>query len=119
MSFHMNTNIVNMNICYILFTAKARSFVACCECQKRRVIYSNSRLSHAQETALAILKENRLYVCGDTLFPDGHEETDCIIVREGIGCEDPIEVPYYSGIKKYKLHNTVGNIQFVLEYFIY
>ncbi len=83
---------------FYFFVAKVRDFVVCCECGKRRVVYSSRKLSAAEERALIRLQEELLYICGSPLFPGG-EFQDKIVVREGINCQAPIETTYYAGIK--------------------
>ncbi|XP_065929132.1 uncharacterized protein [Magallana gigas] len=80
----------------LLVATKVRDFVVCCECGKRRVVYSSRKLSAAEERALIRLQEELLYICGSPLFPGG-EFQDKIVVREGINCQAPIETTYYAG----------------------
>lgn len=82
--------------------AKVRDFVVCCDCGKRRVVYSSKKLSPPEERALCRLQEELLYTCGSPLFPGG-EFQDTIVVREGLNCQTPIETTYYAGKKKYIL----------------
>ncbi|XP_052761673.1 uncharacterized protein LOC128204302 [Mya arenaria] len=77
-------------------TAKVRGFVHCCECGKRRVVYSEKRLCPQEEKSLIRVQEELLFVCCAVLFPGGQYQ-DIIIVKEGQCCSSPIEVTYYAG----------------------
>ena len=69
----------------------------CCECGKRRVIYSAKRLSIAEERAVTRVQEELLYMCGSPLFPGGSLQ-DTILVKEGLKCSSPMEASYYAGM---------------------
>lgn len=85
---------------YFFFCSQGERF--CCDCGKRRVVYSSKKLSPPEERALCRLQEELLYTCGSPLFPGG-EFQDTIVVREGLNCQTPIETTYYAGKKKYIL----------------
>jgi hypothetical protein len=70
--------------------------VPCTECGKRRVIYSGSKLTSAEQRLILRVEEELLYVCGSPLFPGGDHQ-DRIIVREALSCASPIETAYYAG----------------------
>lgn len=81
---------------WFYIAARVRGFVSCCECGKRRVVYSSKRLTSKEENALKRVQEELLFVCGSVLFPGG-EYQDTIVVKEGQSCNSPIEVTYYAG----------------------
>lgn len=81
----------------IIVSAKVRGYVICCECGKRRVIYSAKKLSVLEERAVTRVQEELLYTCGCPLFPGGNLQ-DTILVKEGISCISPMEATYYAGI---------------------
>ena len=84
----------------LLVAAKTRSWIACSECDKRRVIYSANRLTKNEELALVRLKEETIYICGNSLFCDDHDLSEKLVVRESLNCESNIEIPYYSAVTK-------------------
>lgn len=81
----------------MLIQGKVRDYVCCCECEKRRVVYSMKKLSAREQLALARLKEETLYSCGCALFPEGSQYGNVMVVREGITCLSNMETTYYAG----------------------
>ena len=82
----------------ILLSAKVRSFVTCCECQKRRIVYSAARFSKKEEEAITRASEELYYVCGTTLFEEG-AFAGKLVVKESINCTTPIETAYFAGLE--------------------
>lgn len=77
--------------------AKARSFILCKECGKRRVVYGSKNLTMPQTRALERLEEELVYVCGAPLFSDGPLQ-DVLYVKEALNCSSDMEATYYSDI---------------------
>ena len=84
---------------HCFYTGKVRTFILCCECGKRRVVYSPKKLTVTDMLAIHRLQEELIYTCGDTLFPEGSEYREVVIVREGITCKSAMETTYYAGGK--------------------
>ncbi|XP_062607327.1 uncharacterized protein LOC134269120 [Saccostrea cucullata] len=82
----------------VLIGGKVRSFIICCLCGKRRVVYSKERLSRLQITDIEEVQDNLLYTCGSSLFPEGHRCYDNVVVTEGLECATEMETTYYAGI---------------------
>ena len=87
-----------------------RSTIVCTECEKPRLIYSKTRLSHDQRDSLdKLLDVDRLYVCGEPLFPpvageDPRHELDGIVfIRRALVCRNHVERNYYPAVGNLKL----------------
>lgn len=82
----------------LLVGTRARTFIACSDCGKSRVVYSKTKLSKLAGDAVRRVCEQNTYCCGDPLFPESGISYDSIVVREGITCTSPMETTYYSNI---------------------
>nr|XP_022308033.1 uncharacterized protein LOC111114036 [Crassostrea virginica] len=82
----------------VLVAGKVRSFVMCCLCGKRRVVYCKERLSRQQITDIEEVQDSLFYTCGSTLFPTGHRYHETIVVKEELECTAEMETTYYAGI---------------------
>ena len=73
-----------------------RATIVCVECQKPRVIYSNTKLSQRQEVLLAINMSEYEYTCGSHLFPPSCERLlQTLTLRPQLTCAQPVELPFY------------------------
>lgn len=77
--------------------------VVCGECLKPRCVYSIRRLTQEEFQSLAQLKEDVLYVCGGTLFPETSDLSQLCCVEPNINCNSTISVHYFSCRKKFDL----------------
>nr|XP_022291791.1 uncharacterized protein LOC111103077 [Crassostrea virginica] len=77
---------------------KVRSFIMCCLCGKRRVVYCKEPLSRQQITDIEEVQDSLFYTCGSTLFPTGHRYHETIVVKYGLECTAEMETTYYAGI---------------------
>lgn len=79
------------------FSAKVRAFITCKECGKRRVVYSQAKLTTTELRSVTRVEEELVYTCGNPLFYAG-QFRDKILVKEGLSCSSEIEAAYYAGI---------------------
>lgn len=80
-----------------MISGKVRSFIMCCLCEKRRVVYCKERLSRQQVTDMEVVQDNLLYTCGSMLFPSGHRNHETVVVKEGLECAAKMETTYSAG----------------------
>ncbi|XP_052720051.1 uncharacterized protein LOC128191789 [Crassostrea angulata] len=80
-----------------LIGGKVRSFIMCCLCGKRRVVYCKERLSRQQVTDIEVVQDNLLYTCGSMLFPYGHRNHETVVVKDGLECAAEMETTYSAG----------------------
>ena len=80
----------------IMNSNKVRTTIQCNVCDKPRCVYAKLKLTKPQQEAIAYLVASHEYTCGAPLFADGHEFAEIAVVRRGINCGNPIEVPYYN-----------------------
>lgn len=89
----------------LLVSTKARMTVACCQCNKPRVVYSPLRLQQAVQKFVHDLAEFLQYSCGSPLYYELPEnwsvelKQNSPIVRENMTCSTPVEFAYYSSHK--------------------
>lgn len=83
---------------FFFIPGKVRSFIMCCLCGKRRVVYCKERLSRQQITDIEEVQDSLFYTCGSTLFPTGHRYHETIVVKYGLECTAEMETTYYAGI---------------------
>ncbi|XP_053405192.1 uncharacterized protein LOC123536040 [Mercenaria mercenaria] len=81
----------------LFVAAKVRGYVQCFDCGKRRVVYAAKKFTYIEQQRLSRVKEEKLYVCGSTLFP-GLDLQDVVVVKEGQNCQSPIETTYYADV---------------------
>ncbi len=82
-SFHMTAE----TVCDVL---------VCGECLKPRCVYSKRKLTKDEFNKLAIYKENFLYCCGGSIFPEEDEDINLLCAHEILdGCNDNIS-PHYT-----------------------
>lgn len=85
----------------LFVSAKIRGVVVCGECQKSRCIFSNKKLSKAEEIAVAREKESGEYDCGSPLFNEDHPLSNNIVVMQSLRCASDMEPSYYSANVKF------------------
>lgn len=79
------------------FTAQtARYSIQCIECNKPRVLYSKKKLTGRQQTQLVLLLSEIEYSCGSYVTAPNNKLQNVVLVRLGINCNTPVELPYYS-----------------------
>ncbi len=77
--------------------------LVCGECLKPRCVYSKRKLTKDEFNKLAIYKENFLYCCGGSIFPEEDEDINLLCAHEILdGCNDNISPHYYAS----RLKNT-------------
>ena len=54
-------------------------------------------LNMLEDLALKRIEEELIFVCGNTLFPEGPYEK-ILVVREQLNCESTIKVTYFAGL---------------------
>ncbi len=70
--------------------------LVCGECLKPRCVYSKRKLTKDEFNKLAIYKENFLYCCGGSIFPEEDEDINLLCAHEILdGCNDNIS-PHYT-----------------------
>ncbi len=70
--------------------------LVCGECLKPRCFYSKRKLTKDEFNKLAIYKENFLYCCGGSIFPEEDEDVNLLCAHEILdGCNDNIS-PHYT-----------------------
>ena len=77
---------------------KARGFLTCFFCGKRRLIcspltkeYDNARLALQQK----LESVGSRYSCGDLIFDDNHHLSKVVVQKQSLTCESQIERAYY------------------------
>ena len=80
----------------LLVAARVRDFLRCCECSKPRCVYSASKFSFDERVQVQWIKDEGMYTCGISLFPDSHSLRHSIVVREALKCSSLVESSYYS-----------------------
>ncbi|XP_046341796.2 uncharacterized protein LOC124122725 [Haliotis rufescens] len=80
----------------ILTANKVRESVTCVECRKPRCVYSDTRLSCKDKTALIRMREGRSYTCGSPLFPPASPYFETLVVKESLRCSSTMETTYYA-----------------------
>ncbi|KAK6189772.1 hypothetical protein SNE40_001768 [Patella caerulea] len=80
-----------------LTAAKAREFIICAECGKRRVIFSSRKLERKEIQAILRLQDQVTYTCGSQLFKSGPYQST-LVVREALTCASTMETAYYAGV---------------------
>ncbi|CAB4398619.1 unnamed protein product [Rhizophagus irregularis] len=71
----------------------------CCDCGKRRCVYSDKALSQDEIQDFKQSLDTYDYSCGAPLFPDDHYLAELLFVRVKISCDTPMEILYYSSRK--------------------
>ncbi|CAC5374955.1 unnamed protein product [Mytilus coruscus] len=74
----------------LLKAGRARDAILCGECNKPRKGYSANRLIDEQDEVLRRIKEQKSYVCGDSL-PEGWE----MVMISSLLCTSEVETSYY------------------------
>ena len=80
------------------FTPNARETLLCVERLKPRVVYAQYRLTLSEEQAAM---DGIWFTCGSSLKEVEVDKElkplfDRVFVRQNLGCDDPVEIPYYS-----------------------
>lgn len=66
------------------------------KCFNPRGVYSARKLSLHEKVSLDIVVEDKGYTCGVAMFPLSSRLADTVVVRQNIGCANPMETRYYS-----------------------
>ena len=77
-------------------SSKVRAILNCQECFKPRCVYSARKLSLNEKVLLDVVVEDKTYTCGAAVFPPSSPLADTVVVRQNIGCPNPMEAQYYS-----------------------
>ncbi len=77
-------------------SSKVRSIVPCQECFKPRCVYSVRKLVWNELVLLKSVIEEKIYTCGSAIFTPASQLMDTVVVRQNIGCINPVETQYYS-----------------------
>ena len=80
----------------LLVAARVRDVIPCCECSKPRCIFAATKPSFGEQTEVQRVKDEGMYSCGVSLFPDIHPLRHSIVVREALKCSSLVETAYYS-----------------------
>ena len=80
----------------LLVAARVRDILPCCECSKLRCVYAATKLSYGEHTQLQRVKDEGVYSCGVSLFPDMHPLRHTVVVREALKCSSLVEITYFS-----------------------
>lgn len=59
-------------------------------------MFSAQKLQWSEKVLLKEVADERLYTCGSPLFTPDSPVLDTIVVRQNIGCTNPMESQYYS-----------------------
>ena len=79
---------------HLFYSSKVRGTLHCQECFKPRCVYSARKLGRDERVLIERVDEEKTYSCGSALF---HSIlVDTVVVRQNIGCTNPIETEYYS-----------------------
>ena len=77
-------------------SSKVRAILNCQECFKPRCVYSARKLSLNEKVLLDVVVEDKTYTCRAAVFPPSSPLADTVVVRQNIGCPNPMEAQYYS-----------------------
>ena len=69
-----------------------RTFIACHECDERRVIFSQAKLTNKQEHIIQRIEEEVLYSCVVRLSANISKNYKSFVIKEGVNCKSPIEI---------------------------
>ncbi|PKK56135.1 hypothetical protein RhiirC2_797987 [Rhizophagus irregularis] len=83
----------------VFASGKIRDYIMCCDCGKRRCVYSDKALSQDEIQDFKQSLDTYDYSCGAPLFPDDHYLAELLFVRVKISCDTPMEILYYSSRK--------------------
>lgn len=83
----------------VLVSGKIRDYIMCCDCGKRRCVYSDKALSQDEMQDFKQSLDVYDYSCGAPLFSDDHYLAEILFVRVKISCDTPVEILYYSSRK--------------------
>ena len=75
-------------------SSKVRTTVHCQECFKPRCVYSAKKLAWNESVLLKSITEEKMYTCGSAIFTPGSQLVDTVVVRQNIGCINPVEAQY-------------------------
>ncbi|WAR26136.1 hypothetical protein MAR_011840, partial [Mya arenaria] len=59
-------------------------------------VYAPKKFTADQRVSLELLKEDVIYTCGGTMFPEDREMFDCTLVQPLVTCSAPVCNHYYS-----------------------
>ena len=70
--------------------------LVCGECLKPRCLYSKRKLSRSELAELNHCKEDYVYTCGGTIFPENHNLFSLCCPEQNQSCEETVSTHYYS-----------------------
>ena len=78
-----------------LFTSsKVHAILHCQECFKPRCVFAARKLGLSEKVLLDTVDQAKTYTCGSALFLPNSAVVDTIVIRQNIGCVQPIETQY-------------------------
>ena len=80
----------------LLIAARVRDVLVCCECSKPRCVFAATRLSYSENIEVQRIKDEGVYSCGMSVFPDAHPLRHSVVVKEALKCSSLVEAAYYS-----------------------
>ena len=81
---------------HLFNSSKVRGVIHCQECFKPRCVYSSQKLQWNERVLLKDVTNEKLYTYGSSLFITDSLVVETIVVRQNIGCRNPMESQYYS-----------------------
>ena len=75
-------------------SSKVWGILHCQECLKPRCVYAVRKLGLNEKVLLDTVEESKTYCCSCAIFPPSSALGDTVVVRQNIGCSNPIEVQY-------------------------
>ena len=76
---------------HLFNSSKIRGVIHCQECFKPRCVYSFQKLQWNERVLLKDVANEKLYTCGSPLFIPDSPVVETIVVRQNIGCSNPME----------------------------
>ena len=80
----------------LLVAARVRDVIPCCDCSKPRCVFAATKPSYGENIQVQRVKDEGMYSCGVSLFPDTHPLRHSVVVREALKCSSLVEIAYYS-----------------------
>ena len=90
--------------------AEVRTFITFHKCDKKRVLFSKTKLTNKEEHLIKRIQEEMLYL-GSSLLAETSKLYKYIVKQVGLNCASPMEIQYYSGIKNSFLTSTRQSLQ--------
>ena len=81
----------------LLSSQRVRDIITCTNCLKPRCIYASSKFNHVQIIAVRRVKDEGVYICGESLFIRDNPLFLSVVVRQCLSCTlSPMETTYYA-----------------------